>query len=199
MNSAINDGAQPINKEERFMDKNLNDDMLKLVRYKILFVKRDYEHALHQDEELVSDNINGADFTAWKIAQFIQKLSRKPREVRVPDKWRDKSYPSKAEHALPYSQTEVDKLKKAAEAAWAAAEKAKGHPDEQAETDKAKEAEKAYKKATTPYWLIGFPEEDKKHLRVFYEVLERYPREKFRYEERQIEVLEEIRDKMPGK
>jgi hypothetical protein len=28
-------------------------------------------------------------------------------------------------------------------------------------------------------------------------VLERYPREKFKYEEQQIRVLEEIRDKLP--
>jgi hypothetical protein len=34
-------------------DTNLNDDMLKLVRYKILFVKRDYEVAFPEEEELV--------------------------------------------------------------------------------------------------------------------------------------------------
>src|SRR5271165_6051323 len=37
------------------MDKNLNGDTLKLVRFKILFVKRDYE-----------DNIDGQAFTAWR-------------------------------------------------------------------------------------------------------------------------------------
>src|SRR5207248_261075 len=39
-------------------------------------------------------------------------------------------------------------------------------------------------------------EEDKKYLRVHYDVLERYPREKFKYEEDQIRVLQEIRDRM---
>jgi len=42
----------------------------------------------------------------------------------------------------------------------------------------------------------GFPEDDKKYLRVYFEVLERYKREKFRYEEEQIDVLREIRDEI---
>jgi hypothetical protein len=46
-------------------------------------------------------------------------------------------------------------------------------------------------------YLTGFPHEDKKYLRVYFEVLERFPREKFRHDERQIEVLEDIRDRMP--
>jgi hypothetical protein len=40
--------------------------------------------------------------------------------------------------------------------------------------------------------LKGLPEEDKKYLRVYFEVLERYPREKFKYEEQQIEILRDI-------
>src|SRR5262249_61980068 len=47
------------------------------------------------------------------------------------------------------------------------------------------------------YWVLtGLPDDDKKYLRVYYEVLERYPREKFKYEEQQIRVLEEIRDRV---
>ena len=34
----------------KMADTNLSDDMLKLVRYKILFVKRDYEHAFPEKE-----------------------------------------------------------------------------------------------------------------------------------------------------
>ena len=44
--------------------------------------------------------------------------------------------------------------------------------------------------------LQALPEDDKKYLRVYYEVLDRYPREKFRHEEQQIRVLEQIRDRM---
>jgi hypothetical protein len=137
-------GTTTVIEEKKIMDKDLSDDMLKLVRFKILFVKRDYEHAFPEQEELVSDNMDGSAFTAWKIAEFIQTLHRK--DTKIPNKWRDKNYPAK------YSEGGQ---------------------------------------------LTGLPEDDKKYLRVYYEVLERYPREKFRYQEEQIDVLKEIRDKMP--
>ncbi len=127
------------------MDTNLNDDLLKLVRFKILFVKRDYEHAFPEQEELVWDNLDGTAFTAWKIAEFIQRLGKN--ETPVPDKWFHKRYPG--DHYVKNG------------------------------------------------YLAGFPEEDKKYLRVYYEVLDRYHREKFRYEEQQVDVLREIRDRMP--
>src|SRR5262245_31292070 len=54
---------QMIQGEERQMsDRDLRDDMLKLVRYKVLFVKRDYEHVFYEKEELVHDNITEADY-----------------------------------------------------------------------------------------------------------------------------------------
>jgi DNA-binding MarR family transcriptional regulator len=126
-------------------DKNLRDDMLKLVQYKILFLKRDYEHAFPKQEEFVADNIDETGYTAWKIAAFIQQL-REQRHTPVPENW--KQYPP--------------------------------HDPQ-------------WREGST---LIGFPEEDKKYLRVYYTVLERWPRETFNFEEKQIEVLEQIRDKM---
>jgi hypothetical protein len=136
--------------EERHMaDKDLRDDMLKLVRYKILFVKREYEYAFPEEEELVSDNTDAAAYTAWKIAHFIQRLS-KDRDIKAPRSWEE--YPG----------------------------------DEYTET------------RGTDRMLIGFPEDDKKYLRVFYEVLERYPRERFRYEEEQIDILRDISRTLKG-
>ena len=129
------------------MDKDLHDDMLKLVRYKVLFVKREYEYAFPEKEDLVSDNMEASAFTAWKTAQFIQELANE--DTRIPRKWLDKTYP----------------------------------PDEP-----------KYRKDA---FLLGLPDDDKKYLRIYYEVLERYPREKFKYEEQQIRVLEQIRDKIP--
>ncbi len=144
---------------ENGLDRNLRDDMLKLVRYKILFVKREYEHAFPEREDLVHDNLDGNAFTAWKVAEFIQELARVKDEttvegrarvgIRIPHKW--KNYP---------------------------------RPEDR-------------DKYIFDGYLTGFPSEDKKYLRVFYQVLERYPREKFRHDERQIEVLEEIRDRIP--
>lgn len=140
--SAAAGHAHNTSEEIKRMNKDLNDDMLKLVRYKILFVKRDYEHAFPEREELVSDNIDGSAFTAWKIAEFIQRLNKKP--VEVPSKFRD------------YSSNYII-------------------GDE-----------------TAGYQLTGLEEEDKKYLRVYYEVLERYHREKLEYEERHLAELRQI-------
>jgi len=127
-------------KEKGMPDTDLQDDQLKLVRYKILFVKRDLEHAFMEQEELVPENTTEIGYTAWKIAEFIQHLDT----TDVPDKWKSKNYPPESRGG------KVSKL----------------------------------------------PEDDKKYLRVYYEVLARYAREKFRYEERQIEILEDIANQM---
>jgi hypothetical protein len=142
------DAATNLKERINMSDKDLsNKDMLKLVRYKILFIKRDYETAFPEVEEIVSDPMEDCDYTAWKVAEFIQRLARK--ETRIPMKWGTK-YP-KIDHKPPYREGN---------------------------------------------FLLGFPEEDKKYLRVYFEVLARYEREAFKYQERQVEVLEEIRDNL---
>jgi hypothetical protein len=138
-------GTRPAAKEAPAMDKDLSDkDVLKLVRYKVLFVKRNYEYAFPEQEDLVPDEMDAPAFTAWKIAAFIQSLGR--REIRVPKKWLDENYP-KPEH----------------------------RPDN---------------------WLTGLDDDDKKYLRVYFEVLDRYPRERFKHEEEQIRVLKDIRGEL---
>jgi len=99
---------------KRMPDTNLSDDTLKLVRSKVLFVKRGREEAFQEQEDLVYDNMTGAGFSAWKVAEFIQ------------------AHPNRIDHA------------------------------------------------------------DKKYLRVYYEVLERYPREKLYFEDEQLDRLERI-------
>jgi hypothetical protein len=130
----------------RMADKNLSGEDLKLVRYKILFVKRDYEHAFEEQEELVHDNTTEAAFNAWKVGQFIQDLSPSKNKYRFPDKWNQNK--------------DLQKHK------------------------------------SSQNYLTGFPfeEDDKKYLRVYFEVLERYPREPFRYQEEQISILRDIRN-----
>jgi hypothetical protein len=127
-------------------DRDLRDDTLKLVRYKVLFVKREYEVAFPEEEDLVYDNMESSAFAAWKVAQFVQKMHNDG--VKVPDRWKGR-YPPK--------DCVRDGLVK------------------------------------------SLPEDDKKYLRVYYEVLERYPREKFRHDEQHIRVLEQIRDRMPDR
>lgn len=112
-------------------------DTLKLVRYKILFVMRDYECAFPETEELVADDLTESAYTGWKIAEFIQNLDRDEFRARAPQRWRD------------YLRQECE---------------GRNHPND----------------------------DDKKFLRVYFEVLERYPREKLRYEEDQLEELRNI-------
>jgi hypothetical protein len=123
------------------MDKKLSDDMFKLVRYKVLFVKRDHEVLFLEGEELVADNLHEADFCAWKIAEFLRELDR--HEVAVPPKWQTIGFP----------------------------------PKEYVRGGK----------------LIGLPDEDKKFLRIYHEVLERYPRERIQNDQDQVRILKGIR------
>lgn len=128
----------------KMSDTNLNDDMLKLVRYKILFIKRDYEYAFPEQEELVYDNMTDSAFTAWKIAEFIQALDR----TEVPEKWLKKVPPYPA--------------------------------------DRRRVGDKEF--------IHRLDETDKKFLRVYFEVLQRYAREKLKYEEDQLDALRGIRE-----
>ena len=141
----VGNAAEVTHKETgKMSDKDLNDDQLKLVRYKILFVKRDYEVAFPEREELVHDNISGEAFTAWKIAEFIQRLDRE----EVPERWRKKGY-----------------LK--------------------------------HRPGDDKKFIHRLEEDDKKFLRVYYEVLERYVREE---DDSEVDVLKGIRqaiDRLP--
>ena len=144
--STVEDAAEANQKEiVKMPDKNLSDDQLKLVRYKILFVKRDYEVAFQEREDLVYDNMTGEAFTAWKVAEFIQRLGRE----EVPYRWRKRDYPR------PFTVDQKDPEKK------------------------------------IPVYIDRLDETDKKYLRVFYEVLDRYVREED--EDDEVSVLRGIR------
>src|SRR5215467_6500652 len=138
-------------------DKDLSGEDLKLVRYKILFTKRDYEHAFGETEALVADDMSDTDFTAWKIAEFVQDLTNK--KIEHPKDWVKKNYPQ---------------------------DEYKEESDPNDPSQKRKSLTRTYRDKE---WLTGIPEKDKKYLRLYYQVLDRYPREPFKYEEDQIDVL----------
>lgn len=80
------------NEEQRRMDnKNLQDDMLKTVRYWISFEKRDFEAVLWDGIDHVYDNLTDAQFTAWKMAEFMQALTGKG--IKTPYAWDEKTPP----------------------------------------------------------------------------------------------------------
>jgi hypothetical protein len=140
--------SHTVQEEKKMGERDLGGDDLKLVRYKILFVKRNYEAAFAEQEALVYEKTDATGFTAWKTAEFIQQLAR--RETHVPHAWRREGY------EYPPDRTE-------------------------------------YRAGNI---LLGLPDEDKKYLRVYYEVLQRYPREELEYEDQQLRILREIRDVM---
>jgi hypothetical protein len=105
-----------IRSEERraMPDTNLADDMVKLVRYSIVSIKRDAEKILHRDEVIFDDNMSDDGFATWVISKYGDAR--------------------------------------------------------------------------------GLSSDDRKYLRVSHEVLERWAKQDRKYERRQLEVLEGIRD-----
>jgi hypothetical protein len=70
---------EPEGREEqrRMMDnKSLQDDMLKTVRYWVSFEKRGYETVLYERTDQVYDNLTDSQFTAWKMAEFMNRLDK---------------------------------------------------------------------------------------------------------------------------
>ena len=122
------------------MDQDLNDDMNKLVRFSIICVDRENETVLQSARDtIVKDRMDSGGFIAWKISEFLARLTRDG--IEIPEEWRCR-------------------------------------------TDICNDIENGR--------LRGLPEEARKHLRVAYHVIDRYPRERFKYEEQQIQVLRDI-------
>jgi hypothetical protein len=69
-------------------------DQLRLIRYKVLFLKRDLEVAFPEQEELITEDMPKDGFISWKVAEFIQSMGRG--EVAQPGRWKEKGYPSSA-------------------------------------------------------------------------------------------------------
>jgi len=82
-------------------------DQLRLVRYKVLFLKRDLEVAFQEQEELVVEEIPKDGFISWKIAEFIQLMARG--EVKQPGKWQEKNYPPDVRNGNVMSLPDKDK------------------------------------------------------------------------------------------
>ena len=132
--------VDPLRKETQEMkDQDLGGDDVKLVRYKILFVKREYEAVLDEGEALVTYPTRGGEMSGLKIGELVEKAARN--EVRPP-----KSWPSE-------------------------------YPD-----------------TTATGWTI--PEQDRRYIRFYFEVLDRFPREKAEYDREQVKVLHDISRKI---
>ena len=96
-------------------DKNLGDDMVKLVEYTIVSIERGKEEIVESGHKLFDDDMTGDAFASWVIAEEVPKKKN------------------------------------------------------------------------------GY---DSKYLRVSYNVLDRWPRQDLKYEERQLEILGQIEKKI---
>jgi len=57
------------------MDRSLNDDQVKLVRYSIVSIRRDCEHQLPRGagQTVVTEAMSGDDFASWMIARYLDR------------------------------------------------------------------------------------------------------------------------------
>jgi len=90
------DGSSASRKERSTMNNRDTDlsgeDRLKLVRYKIVFLKRDHEVAFPEKEELVAYDTSAADWAGIKVAHFMDAMRGWAKED-LPEEWEGKSYP----------------------------------------------------------------------------------------------------------
>jgi hypothetical protein len=71
------EAAGSLNEETEQMNQTLNNDRVKLVRYKILSLKRDEEKVVVDGkDELVTDNIEDSAYVAWKIAEHCDTAGK---------------------------------------------------------------------------------------------------------------------------
>ena len=75
-------------------DQDLSGEDLKVVRYRIIFTKRDYEATLERaDEEVVDYPTDGGSLGGLKVAHFMGRV--KDGKVKLPAEWKGKNYPVK--------------------------------------------------------------------------------------------------------
>ena len=147
---------QFLNKEKAIMaDHDLGGEDLKLVRYYILFTRRDLETTLADGTEVVEYSTSLGDYQGAKKAEYIRAISRAPYAER-PQKWK------KAGYEYPPERYRVD---------------ADGNQDNNGD------------------YFTGFDDDDlEQFVKVFVEVLQRYPKDEAEYEKDQAQALRGIRD-----
>jgi hypothetical protein len=143
----------PVNRaqEKRAMrDQDLSGDDVKLVRYKILFVKRDLEVAFPEEEDLVTYPTRPAEYGGLRVADFMRRawgvLPSEEAAPKIPAKWQSAGYPGES-HRSP-------------EGGW------------------------------------RVPPEDERYVKLYFEVLDRFPREAAEYDKQKVEVLRDISRKI---
>jgi hypothetical protein len=85
---------RPLPKESEDMDdQDLSSDELKLVRFRIIFRKRDFATTLRAGERVIDYPTDGGSFGAIEISDYWRDVAAK--RVRLPALWRELGYPEK--------------------------------------------------------------------------------------------------------
>lgn len=155
----------------------LNDDMVKLVAYAIVSVRRGHERILDGGEGtlLVIGKMTAESFTSFIIGRYLQQeVSKDDKEeaikelIKALDRYLCKGAGGDARNFAELVRTDLQETL----------------TDKQAND-------------TKPKQLRRIPDEDRRFLRVHFVVSNRWSREAEKFEEEQIAVLEEIRQAIP--
>ena len=76
--------AAPVTTSE---DDALGGVNLKLIRFRIYFVKRGLEQVLHTGEDLIADDLTDLRYCTWKIAEYIQSMNSARTAPAIPPAW----------------------------------------------------------------------------------------------------------------
>ena len=72
--------AENLSRRRSMRDNNLSDDMVKLIRFTIVSIKRDDEHILRNGlgEKIVTDNMDDESFASWVLSEYFQRAEHEP-------------------------------------------------------------------------------------------------------------------------
>jgi hypothetical protein len=72
--------AENLSRRRSMRDSNFSDDMVKLIRFTIVSIKRDDEHILANGlgEKIVTDNMDDEAFASWVLSEYFQRAGHEP-------------------------------------------------------------------------------------------------------------------------
>jgi hypothetical protein len=76
--------VQNYGKEQRMRDQDLGGDDLKVIRYRIIYTKRDHEAFLEDGDTLIDYRTTAADYGGLLICSFMEKVAKG--EIKLPAK-----------------------------------------------------------------------------------------------------------------
>lgn len=153
------------------MDRDLQDDMIKLVQYCIVTVMRGYSHILQPMREiLVRDPIDEEGFVAWRVADYVERREWRKAEAILEKIFRENPDIT-LEEILDNREVRIFLPLETVPAYY--------------------HIIKDCPRSDRPWRPLR-----NRYLRVFYQVLDRWEKEPLHYEERQLHILNRIANEL---